>query len=190
MASRIEIIHGEANTEVQKLCSEDWIGQRRRGVMFLDPYGTQVTWETIEAIASTKAIDLWILLPIGTINRLLNRDGRIQKGRKRRLDTLFGDDQWFERIYETTERTSLFSQVPSTINLKTSDPFGLIVKYFIGRLQTVFAEVADNPLVMKNSTNSPIFLLGFAAGNAKGAPIAVRIAQHLLGKKQSCQSRR
>jgi three-Cys-motif partner protein len=182
LAGSIDIVCGDANMQVQQLCAADWIGQRRRAVMFLDPYGTQVSWSTIKAIADTRAIDLWILLPIGTVNRLLNRNGRIIEGRKRRLDAMFGDEKWFETIYQTTEHNSLFSEFPSTIFSKTSDPFGSIKQYFIGRLRTVFAEVAQNPLIMRNSTNSPIFLLAFAAGNPKGAPIAVKIAQHILGK--------
>ena len=182
LAKSIHIIRGDANTVVQQMCAADWIAQRRRGVMFLDPYGTQVSWETIEAIAKTKAIDLWILFPIGTVNRLLNRDGRIIPARKNRLDRLFGDDKWFPTIYQATEMNSLFSEDPLTVFSKNSDPFRLITNYFTGRLQTVFAEVAPNPLIMRNSTNSPIFMLCFAAGNPNGAPIAVRIAKHILGK--------
>ena len=45
-----------ANLEIQNLCNKDW--RSRRAVLFLDPYGMQVEWKTIEAIAATKAIDL------------------------------------------------------------------------------------------------------------------------------------
>ena len=48
-------------SEIQALCTKDWTS--RRAVLFLDPYGMQVEWETIEAIAGTKAIDLWLLFP-------------------------------------------------------------------------------------------------------------------------------
>lgn len=41
--------------------------------MFLDPYGMQVDWATIEAIAKTKAIDLWILFPLGHIFQVLTK---------------------------------------------------------------------------------------------------------------------
>lgn len=95
---------------------------------------------------------------------------------------MFGDERWFETLYTGTEHNTLFSPEPSTIYTKSSDPFGLISNYFIDRLRTVFADVAPNPLIMRNSANSPIFLLCFAAGNPNGAPIAVRIAQHILGK--------
>jgi three-Cys-motif partner protein len=183
LAPNIHVICGDANSHVQQLCAVNWIGQKRRGVMFLDPYGTQVSWDTIKAIADTKAIDLWILFPIGTVNRLLNRNGQIIEARKRRLDTMFGDDRWFETFYKETESHSLFSDRPATIYSKNADTFIAITNYFLGRLKTVFADVAPNPLVMRNSANSPIFLLCFAAGNPNGAAIAVRIAQHILDKK-------
>jgi hypothetical protein len=37
-------------------------------------------------------------------------------------------------------------------------------------------------LMLRNSRNVPIYLLCFAAGNPTGAPMAVRIAGHLLGR--------
>jgi len=46
----------------------------------------------------------------------------------------------------------------------------------------VFAAVAEEPKVLRNSTNCPLYLLCFAVGNKQGAPIALRIANHLLKK--------
>jgi len=175
----IMTIRGDANQEVQKLCTRDWIGERRRGVMFLDPYGTQVTWDTVGMIAETQAIDLFVLFPIGTVNRLLNRDGRIIEPRKRRLECLFGEEAWFDQIYRAVDSPKLFSSDDKRYR-KVADPFDTIANYFVRRLETIFPAVATNPLIMRNSTNSPIFLLCFAAGNRKGGPIAVRIAQHIL----------
>ena len=63
LAANILIEQGEANAEIQKLCAKDWSGHR--AVLFLDPYGMQVEWQTIEAVAKTKAIDLWLLFPLG-----------------------------------------------------------------------------------------------------------------------------
>ena len=54
------------------------------------------------------------------------------------------------------------------------------IRYFNDRLKSIFAAVADEPKVLRNSANSPLYLLCFAAGNPKGAPIALRIASHLL----------
>lgn len=181
LCAMIELINEDANSAVQKLCDADWLSSNRRGVMFLDPYGAQVSWETIEAIAATKAIDLWLLFPLSTVNRLLNRNGRIQTGRKNRLDRLFGQRGWFDEFYAESQDALPFDDMREKRYIKRAS-FDDIKKYFQGRLQSAFAEVAPNPLVLKNSSNSPIFLLCFAAGNPRGAPIAVKIARHILGK--------
>lgn len=56
-ASRIHIEHAEANTYLTDWCKRtDW--RRSRAVVFLDPYGMQVKWALIQAIAATHAIDL------------------------------------------------------------------------------------------------------------------------------------
>ena len=60
----IMVINAEANSYIQDMCSNRrWT--KNRAVLFLDPFGMEVTWETIAAIAKTKAIDLWILFPVG-----------------------------------------------------------------------------------------------------------------------------
>lgn len=183
LTDRIEIVNAEANSFIQDLCKKDWIKNNRRAVMFLDPYGMQVSWKTIEAIANTKAIDLWILFPIGTVNRLLNKNGKINKGRRKSLDNLFGNEDWFEMFFDERERINLITQQPEKYFVKKAS-FETIAQYFNDRLKSIFADVAPNPLFLTNSNNSPIFLLCFATGNPKGAPIAVRIAQNILKQKR------
>ena len=55
-----------------------------------------------------------------------------------------------------------------------------IGRYFNERLNGVFAGVAAEPGVLRNSRNNPLYLLCFAVGNARGKEIALRIATHLL----------
>ena len=52
-------------------------------------------------------------------------------------------------------------------------PFGLI---YVG----AFASVAPTRRTLRNSMNSPIFELFFAASNPVGAGPAIRIANHIL----------
>ena len=60
-------------------------------MLFLDPYGMQVEWRTIEAIAKTEAIDLWLLFPLAIgVNRLLTKSGEIPESWRRRLNLLLG----------------------------------------------------------------------------------------------------
>src|SRR5215471_424252 len=63
VSSDIELINADANSYLQDLClHRRWT--TNRAVLFLDPFGMQVTWDTIVAIGKTKAIDLWLLFPI------------------------------------------------------------------------------------------------------------------------------
>jgi hypothetical protein len=58
--------------------------------------------------------------------------------------------------------------------------FDAIGRFFVERLEQVFAGVSKNPLPLRNSKGVPLFLLCFAASNPKGAKPALRIANHLL----------
>lgn len=55
-----------------------------------------------------------------------------------------------------------------------------IGRYFVERLKSVFAGVAERPGVLRNSSNSPLYLFCFAVGNERGKKLALRIAEHLL----------
>jgi len=156
--------------------------RQRRAVMFLDPYGMQVEWATIKAIADTRAVDLWLLFPLGVgVNRLLARSGEIPMSWRHRLDVLLGTDDWFDAFYRfEAKRSTLFDDEPQEQLVKAST--ATIGRYFNERLRSVFAAVADQPRVLRNSKGSPLYLLCFAAGNPEGAPIAVRIANALLDR--------
>ena len=174
-AKSISIVTGDANSRIQAMCSKRW--EQRRAVLFLDPYGMQVRWQTIEAIAKTKAIDLWILFPLGGVNRMLTQSGEIPPEWKLRLNELLGATDWYEKFYQTEASLSLFGeQIDRVIKAKAT----VISEYFLGRLRGCFAGVATNPAVLYNSKNSPLYLFCFAAGNPKGAPIALKIASHIL----------
>lgn len=173
----IVVVNAEANAYLSDLClNYKWRGNR--AVLFLDPFGMQVKWGTIEAVAETEAIDMWCLFPLGVaVNRLLRRDGNISEAMRGRLDAIFGTSDWYNAFYETRTVEGLLgteSRVEKTVNL---DQIG---GYFVSRLKTIFASVAENPLRLVNSRNNPLYLLCFAAGNPKGAKTAVKIAQDIL----------
>ena len=176
----IDIHQGDANEEIQKLCSENKDWSKHRAVLFLDPYGMQVEWATIEAIAKTKAIDLWILFPLGIgVNRLLTRSGDIPKSWRNRLDLLLGSSDWYEAFYHVEVSRDLFGNEQERLIKAKTDKIG---EYFLKRLRTVFPAIAPNPGVLRNSTNCPLYLLCFAVGseNPRAQGIALNVANHIL----------
>ena len=179
----IQIVNDDANSYLINLCSKDWTSNR--AVLFLDPFGMQIPWSTIEVIAKTQAIDLWYLFPLGiAVNRLLTRDGNIQESWRKKLDDIFGITDWKNAFYTSvepqTQQLSLFDNFTQQNKTEKIANFESISQYFVERLKTVFAGVADNPLVLRNSCNNPLYLLCFASGNPKGSKTAIKIAQHIL----------
>jgi three-Cys-motif partner protein len=168
--------HGDANVVLKAWCRErNW--RKERAVVFLDPYGMQVDWDTIEVLAATKAIDLWYLFPLGVgVARLLTRDGTIDLSWQKRLDSVFGTNEWRSRFYETRTTQGLFGAHESVARNVTVDNVQAFIQE---RLARCFPKVAEG-LVLRNSKSSPLYSLCFAAANARGASTALRIAQSIL----------
>lgn len=184
LSDRIDIKAGDANEFLERFCSStDWRG--KRAVVFLDPYGMQVDWTTIEAIAATKAIDLWLLFPLGAaVNRLLTTHSPPTGAHAERLTRIFGTEEWRDVFYRPQEREdpplTLFEQEPGDPARAKSADFNAISEFFVSRLKGIFERVAEDPLPLTNSKNVPLYLLCFAAANPRGAPTAVNIANYVL----------
>ncbi len=175
---KIQLVNADANTYISDLCN-NYKWQNHRAVLFLDPYGMQVDWETIKAIANTEAIDLWYLFPLGIgVNRLLKKDAsKIQTSWDIKLDNIFGTHEWKKAFYCETEETTLFGKENKLVKHTN---FSKISDFVVTRLKTTFSCVANNPLLLRNSKNNPLYLLCFASGNPRGGKTAIKIAQDIL----------
>ncbi|MGC2519345.1 MAG: three-Cys-motif partner protein TcmP [Burkholderiales bacterium] len=177
LADRCVIKQEDANRWLQEWCrTQDWKAQR--AVVFLDPYGMSVEWETIEAIARTKAIDLWVLFPFAIgANRMMPKDALPDSIWSERLTAIFGTEEWKRRCYREDRELDLLGDTPgSVVKIAGMDD---ILAFFLERLGSVFEKVVERPLILENSKHTPMYALCFAAGNPRGAPTAVRIASYL-----------
>lgn len=179
LESRCRVWHADGVQVILELCRyRNW--NKERAVVFLDPYGMNVEWSVLELIAKKKAIDLWLLFPLGMgVQRLLKRDGLPPKPFVDKLTRMFGNEDWKSEFYVYSEQMDMFGGAPELIKDASFDAIGA---YLIRRLETIFAGVAPTTKALLNSTNNPMYLLCFAAGNPRGAATAVKIANHLLGK--------
>ena len=178
LADRCTIEKTDANSWLQKWCrTQAW--REQRAVVFLDPYGMDVEWDTIAAIANTKAIDLWVLFPLGIgPSRVLPNQEVPDSKWANRLTKLFGTDDWKSQFYRADGDTDLFGvNRESVTKIAGVDE---ILAFFLKRLNSVFEKTVEHPLILLNSKNSPMYALCFAAGNPRGAPTAVKIAAHLV----------
>jgi three-Cys-motif partner protein len=169
-----EVRSGDANDEILKWClARDW--SKERAVVFLDPYGMQVEWNTIQTLASTPGVDLWYLFP--NIARLLPRDGKIPEAWNKRLTLLFGTETWQSKFLPIIRQNELFGNTESADRRVNETVVG---DFIMERLASCFGNKVAKYLILRNSKSSPLYYLCFAASNEKGAKTALRIANYIL----------
>ncbi|MDD3925881.1 MAG: three-Cys-motif partner protein TcmP [bacterium] len=176
--NRITIVNGDANDYLKIWCqATDWT--MNRAVVFLDPYGMQVEWSLLETIADTRAIDLWILFPLGAAMRFLQRKEPPQGILREILTRMLGTEQWIDAFYKDSGQMNLLGEDEEII--RAAD-FKKIASFFVERLETIFPGVVKNPLQLKNTKNVPLYLLCFATANPKRSVIgaALRISEYVL----------
>jgi len=174
--SRITIHNSEANTFLQNL---GWDWASHRGVLFLDPFGTQVEMRTLRRIASMEALDTWILFPVGTIARLLPRKLEANPSAApyaERLMSVFGDDSW-KNLYRRSDQSTLFGPEEYIREKGHSQ----ILELYIEKLEQIFGDrLLSRTRPLKNSRNSTIFEFIFCVGSPSGIGPAHRIAGHII----------
>lgn len=185
----VRVYCGDANETLEQIIREvDW--QHRRGLLFLDPYATQVNWTTLETVAKMKSIDVWYLFPFSALERMLPKNGKYDKWEDC-LDRLLGDTGWREEFYKKDPQLTLFDMIPDESDqkdeerkVKDANP-DYIKAYILSRLETVFPCVSEHARIFRNSRNSPMFLFCFAISseNQKAQNLALRIADHILKNK-------
>ena len=173
----ISYLAGDANEKLIALCNQNW--KSRRAVAFIDPFATEVKWRTIEMMAKTKAIDLWLLFPAMAVNRMLTKTGEMPQQWQEKLTECFGTDEWKEAFYKPNNQRTLFEDKPSTVKVENS--FAILNQFVKKRLKSVFPGVGEQNLILKNSKNAPLFLLCFACSNPKAVRLALKIANHIIG---------
>lgn len=188
---RITVRQGDANTEIRRICeSFKWHEYPGiRAVLFMDPFGCNVDWETIEAIAKTRAIDMWYLFPSGIgINRMLTKDrSRLPPSWEKRLDKNLGTKEWREVFYgQVTSHSLLGGTVTETYKAVT---IAGIEQFFLRRLGKAFPMVSERALPLMGPTGSQLFSLCFACANPR-AKQAVEIANYLLDPERKWRKAR
>ena len=102
----VTIFCGDANEKLAEIISSvNW--KFNRGLLFLDPYATQVNWTTLENVAKTKSIDVWYLFPFSALERMLPKNGKYDKWEDC-IDRLLGDSGWREEFYKKDPQMTRF----------------------------------------------------------------------------------
>ena len=152
----------EANTFLCRLRQREY--GNWRGVLFVDPYGTQLAWSTVEQIAQLERLDMWLLFPVGTIGRLLPRlkdPAEVNAGWTKRLTRVYGGESW-RGLYSPPAQRDLFV----TGALERAPGVDGLLEIYKGQLKGLFGDrFLRKSRTLKNSKNSPLFELIFCVGS-------------------------
>jgi three-Cys-motif partner protein len=170
----IDIRVGDANEILRSLAqSTNW--RATRAAVFVDPYGMQVNWDTLKALAATKAVDIALLFPTGPLNRMLTRDGVIPAEWAKRIDDHLGPCDWRNATYKETTAPDLFSDNASMTKKRLTT--GGLRRFVFNRLKTIFAFVSETQLELKNSKGATLYHLFIICANPSDA--AIKLAEKL-----------
>lgn len=173
---KITILQGDCNEVLPKLLNKiDW--KYSRGVLFIDPYATQFKYSSLRLVSDTKSIDVWYLFPFSAINRLLKRDGRIDKKWEERITDCFGTDDWKAQLYRQNPQLNLFD-IQDMEKKETEN----VHEYIMKRMMNIFPYVSPRYLELKNSQNSVMFMLFLliSSDNPKAHALVKKVENYIL----------
>lgn len=135
-----------------------------RGVAFLDPFGTQLTWADIEKLAKTGLFEVVINFPLAmAIQRMLPNDGDVRPFSGAKLDAFFGTDAWRDAVYRQSDG-GLFAAAGIE---KTPDYHQRLLELYRQRLKAAFGCVSSARLI-KTTRGVPLYYLVWAGPHPKG----------------------
>jgi three-Cys-motif partner protein len=178
MGERISITHGDATEHLAHVLSAiNW--RSTRGVLFLDPYGLQCTWEMVKRVAATQALDVFFLVSISGLTRQAAKiASNIDSDKQAALDRFLGTASWREALYRPPNQRDIFDSAPSHEREAGTEA---IVQFVHDQLESVFPYVAP-PLILKGPNNAPLYALFFAVSNPgqKALSLAGRVSRDVL----------
>jgi three-Cys-motif partner protein len=144
----IKIFPGDGNECIRKILSNKlWCGHqsawKQRGMVFLDPYGMNVNWETLQQIAATQRLDVWFLFAAKAVRQQLGPSlESVDAGKAGALDRFFGEPSWREEFYgpvpgQMSFLGDLADETETSVNLQA------IGQYARSRFQTEFCWVSQ-----------------------------------------------
>ncbi len=146
-------------------------------MIFLDPYGNNVEWITLESISSTRSFDVWFLFPIsGVYRQASHKRETIEEYKKENLNSMFGTDSWEDAFYKKHTEQDLFGSHEKEKRIGVKE----IEKWVKSRLEKCFSYVSK-PLSLPQE-GAQLFSLFFCTTNTseKAIGLALKVANHIL----------
>ena len=173
----IEIYRGNCNTVLRnEIIPLLLYKSRKRAFVFLDPYGLQVDWETMQELAQARTCDIFVNFSVMAVTRLLPRNQVPNADVIAQLTQVMGNTAWIDEIYREPPGTQLdlFSESEEPELQRDTIRAEWLASYYTEQLRQLFPHVS-RPVLMRNSTNSALYALCLASHNSDAAKITNNI---------------
>lgn len=179
LANRVHVTRFDANEMLARICENtNW--KSTRAVVFIDPFGLQINYETIQRLAATKAIDLWYLVPVFAMYRQVRGDGIVLEDGGPRVDAALGTSDWRNVVaVEKKGQIDLFGQSKS--EQKRAVDIAWFEQTAKDRLSLAFdGRVVDKTLPLGRNGLHEFSLMFAWANPSEKAKLAAKLAKAVL----------
>lgn len=180
MRSRVTVTQRDANEALLELCrNTNW--KSSRAVVFLDPFGLQIKFATLQQLAATKAVDVWYLVPVHAMSRQVKGDGTVLDDGGRSVDEALGTTDWRNVVAIAEEAPDdLFGYAGQTVTKIANAAW--FEKVARDRLQSIFegGVLKESLPLGRNGLHEFSLMFAWANPSAPAKDLAERLARAVL----------
>jgi three-Cys-motif partner protein len=176
---RITITQFDANKMLCDMCDRvNW--RTSRAVVFIDPFGLQIRYSTLQKLAKTKAIDLWYLVPVFAMYRQIRGDGAVLEDGGKSVDEALGTEEW-RHIVAVQEKGQIDLFGEQQVISKRAVDVAWFEKVAKDRLKLAFDDRVVEQVLPLGRNGLHEFSLMFAWANPSDkAKLAAKLARAVL----------
>ena len=174
------IFHADANKELARVC-EFLDKESMRAVAFIDPFGMEIHWKTLENLAATRCVDMIFLFSLSGLYRQAERKIKedFDEHKAASLDRFLGTKNWRDEFYEEEKQTNLFGE-PEGYRRKL-DYTGML-EFSKKRMAEIFPFISDSLLLPQKGAPQFALFLAVSNDNPKAFALAKRVYADITGK--------
>ena len=181
-ASRnIDVFQSTAAEGIAWVTAQRISRRTHRGVAFLDPFGAQLDWASVQKLADTGLFEVVVNFALSmAIQRMLPNSGEVPEAWAEKLDNYFGSRVWFDEVYQSRQR-GLFTE---SGHEKRPDYSERLLTLYRTQLGSAFGHVSL-PRLIRNTRGMPLYYLLWAGPHEKG----LRGANYILSMGERLRGR-
>jgi three-Cys-motif partner protein len=160
---KVVVLDCTATEGVEWLLRQNIKKSSHRGLAFLDPFGANLDWESVQKLAETGLFEVIInfALDMGIV-RVLTNSAELPDAWVARLDCYFGGHEWFDEVYHRPEELFGAGELQ-----KRPDYRVRLLELYRGKLRKAFGHVSA-PRLIRNTRGAPLYYLLWAGPHRKG----------------------